>query len=85
MKRHLRSRMGKRVKNPRKRAAGGKKFQKVMGEFGHHTLHSGSKRGPVVTNPKQAVAIAFSEQRRAAAATRRGKRSAVARPKRGRR
>jgi hypothetical protein len=60
--------MGKRVKaaSRRRAAGGGKKFRKVMGEFGHHTLHSGSKRGPVVTNPKQAAAIAFSEERRAA-------------------
>ena len=41
-----------------------KKVRKVMGEFGEETLHSG-KRGPVVTNPKQAIAIALSEARRA--------------------
>jgi hypothetical protein len=28
-------------------------------------LHSGSKKGPEVTNPKQAVAIALSEARNA--------------------
>lgn len=27
-------------------------------------LHSGSKKGPVVTNPKQALAIALNEQRK---------------------
>lgn len=32
------------------------------GYAGH--LHSGSKRGPIVTNPKQIVAIALSEARR---------------------
>ena len=32
-----------------------------MGEFRSGTLHSGSKHGPKVTNPKQAVAIAMSE------------------------
>jgi len=42
----------------------GGKFKKVMNEFSHHTLHSGSKTGPVVTNPKQAVAIAYSEERK---------------------
>lgn len=31
------------------------------------TLHSGSKKGPEVTNPKQAVAIALSEARKAGA------------------
>jgi len=33
---------------------------KVMGEFKEGTLHSG-KGGKVVTNPKQAIAIALSE------------------------
>lgn len=33
----------------------------TMHEFGQGTLHSGSKDGPVVTNPKQAEAIALSQ------------------------
>jgi hypothetical protein len=37
-----------------------KKIGKVMGEFKDKTLHSG-KGGPVVKNPKQAMAIAMSE------------------------
>ena len=37
-----------------------KKISKVMTEFKGGTLHSG-KGGPVVTNRKQAVAIAMSE------------------------
>ena len=36
------------------------KVKKVMREFKEGTLHSG-KKGPVVRNPKQAVAIALSE------------------------
>ena len=32
-----------------------------MHKFGAGDLHSGSKHGPVVTNPKQAQAIALSE------------------------
>ena len=36
------------------------KEEKVMGEFKEGTLHSG-KGGPVVTDRKQAVAIALSE------------------------
>jgi len=40
------------------------KFKKVMGEFEKGTLHSGSPDGPVVTDPKQAVAIALSEAKR---------------------
>ena len=35
----------------------------VMGKFRRKRLHSGSKRGPVVTNPKQAKAILLSEAR----------------------
>lgn len=38
-------------------------WTKVMGEYKKGTLHSGSKKGPVVTNPKQAVAIMLSEKR----------------------
>jgi hypothetical protein len=32
-----------------------------MEKYSEGKLHSGSKKGPVVTNPKQAVAIAMSE------------------------
>ena len=38
-----------------------KKISKVMTEFGKGKLHFGSKKGPEVTNPKQAIAIALSE------------------------
>lgn len=38
-------------------------YTKVMSEFKKGKLHSGSKKGPVVTNPKQAVAIMLSEKR----------------------
>ena len=41
------------------------KIAKVMGEFKRGKLHSGSKKGPVVTNQRQATAIALSEARRA--------------------
>ena len=40
------------------------KTQKVMHEFKTGTLHSG-KGGKVVTNRKQAIAIALSEQAKA--------------------
>lgn len=46
---------------------GAAKISKVMGEFKSGSLHSGSKKGPEVTNPKQAVAIALSEARKAGA------------------
>lgn len=45
----------------------GGKVSKVMREYKAGELHSGSKRGPVVKNPKQAIAIALSEARRAGA------------------
>ena len=41
------------------------KVKKVMKEFEGGKLHSGSKKGPKVTNPKQAVAIGYSEAREA--------------------
>lgn len=37
-------------------------FDQTMHEYGQGKLHSGSKKGPVVTNQKQALAIAFSEK-----------------------
>jgi hypothetical protein len=56
-----------------------------MHEFKHGTLHSGSKKGPKVTNPAQATAIALSEARKAGAkipmkrGKRRGKRGGMKR------
>lgn len=44
---------------------GGKKVAKVMREYSRGDLHSGSKKGPVVTKPAQAKAIAMSEGRKA--------------------
>lgn len=35
----------------------------VMGKFKKRKLHSGSKKGKVVTNPKQAVVIMLSEKK----------------------
>lgn len=37
------------------------KVGKVLHEFKVGKLHSGSKKGPVVTSRKQAIAIAMSE------------------------
>lgn len=44
-----------------------KKVGKVMHEYKHGELHSGSKRGPKVKNPKQAIAIALNEARESGA------------------
>ena len=40
-------------------------YDEVMHKFKGGKLHSGSKKGPVVTNRKQAVAIMLSEKREA--------------------
>lgn len=40
------------------------KVKKVMKEFSKGDLHSSSKSGPIVTNPKQALAIGYSEAKR---------------------
>jgi len=37
------------------------KVKTVLSEYKRGELHSGSKTGPVVTNLKQAIAIAISE------------------------
>jgi hypothetical protein len=44
-----------------KKIAKKKKVAKVMREFKSGTLNSGSSKGPVVTNRRQAVAIALSQ------------------------
>jgi hypothetical protein len=44
-----------------KKAKAAKKVAKVMKEFKSGTLNSGSSRGPIVTNKKQAIAIALSQ------------------------
>lgn len=66
-----RSSMGQQIARPpgkvvpnELRQANPKKVEKVMKEFKKGDLHSG-KKGPVVKNQKQAVAIALSEARRA--------------------
>lgn len=41
------------------------KIRKVMREFKENELHSGSKKGPIVKNKKQAIAIGLSEARKA--------------------
>lgn len=43
------------------------KVERVMHEYKQGELHSGSKKGPKVKNPKQAIAIALSEARKSGA------------------
>lgn len=47
-----------------RKAAKQAKVKKVMHEFKHGQLHSGSKHGPEVKKRAQAVAIALSEARK---------------------
>lgn len=47
-----------------KKSAEKSKIKKVMKEFSEGKLHSGSKHGPKVTNPKQGIAIALSEAKK---------------------
>ncbi len=42
------------------------KMSKVMHEFKHGELHSGSKHGPIVDSRAQALAIGISEGKKAA-------------------
>ena len=41
-----------------------RKVSKVMKEFKNRKLRSGSKKGPRVTNKKQAIVIALSEEKK---------------------
>lgn len=46
------------------KAAAAKKVSKVMNEFKSGKLHSGSKKGPVVSKERQALAIAINESKK---------------------
>jgi hypothetical protein len=48
----------------KKKSKGNAKIAKVMREGREGKLHSGSKKGPIVTNKKQMIAIALSEARK---------------------
>lgn len=51
---------GKAIKSASEKA----KVEKTMHEFKEGSLHSGSKKGPKVTDRKQAVAIALNQARK---------------------
>jgi hypothetical protein len=48
----------------KKPSKGKAKIAKVMKEFSAGDLHSGSKKGPVVKNKAQALAIGYSESKK---------------------
>lgn len=51
------------AKIPKKKQAGvSREIHKEMHLFKQHKLHSGSKKGPIVTNPKQVLAIAINKK-----------------------
>jgi len=52
-------------KHTKKMPKGKKKMKKVLKEFSSGELHSGSKKGPVVKDKSQALAIGYSEARKA--------------------
>lgn len=52
-----------------------KKIEAVMHDFKKGELHSGSKKGPLVINPKQALAIAISESKKTSAKSPKKKKS----------
>ena len=56
--------MAKKMEERRERKTKGK-VGKVMEEYEEGNLHSSSKKGPIVKNKSQAVAIALSEARKA--------------------
>lgn len=56
----VRNSMPKLKKSASKKAKR-KVMKREMDKFKEGELHSGSKKGPVVTNPKQAIAISLSE------------------------
>jgi hypothetical protein len=41
-----------------------RKIKKVVREFESGNLHSGSKKGPIVKNKDQALAIGYSESKK---------------------
>ena len=49
------------MKKPTTKAGKQAKIAKVMREYKAGTLNTGSKKGPIVKNRKQAVAIALSQ------------------------
>ncbi len=55
---------GIKHRDPKPKSKGKAKIKVVMEEFKEGRLHSGSKHGPLVGNPKQAIAIAISESKR---------------------
>lgn len=67
MKKQVKKPVKKETEKEERKERGKKtgKMHKVMEEFETGKLHSGSKKGPVVKNRRQAIAIGISEMRKA--------------------
>lgn len=50
-----------KLKRSSSKKAKRKRIKQEMHKFKEGKLHSGSKKGPIVTNPAQAIAISLSE------------------------
>jgi hypothetical protein len=50
-----------KLKKTSSKKAKKQRMTEEMRKFSEGSLHSGSKKGPIVTNPKQAIAISLSE------------------------
>lgn len=50
-----------KLKKSAPKKAKNKRMKDEMDKFKEGKLHSGSKKGPLVENPKQAIAISLSE------------------------
>jgi len=62
---HVDNRPNNPLARPAVLGTDGGKMEKTMHEFKRGSLHSGSKKGPKVTNRKQAIAIGMSQARKA--------------------
>lgn len=60
-------RVPKKAKAVRYKSVPKNKIEKTMHEWKEKTLHSGSKKGPIVKNKKQAIAISLNQARKAGA------------------
>lgn len=65
-KEHKKEHKEKKKHDPKKKHVNkDAKVEKVLHEFKEGELHSGSKKGPKVTNKRQALAIAINESKKA--------------------
>lgn len=64
---HTKKKVHKKAKATRYKSVPKAKIEKTLHEFKEGTLHASSKKGPIVKNKKQALAIALNTARKAGA------------------